>query len=397
LQFVYLKMKTETLFNISDLPYVVSKLYMFIGGIRKIMYVYFSEKNSGLVFAVINNPSDTSHEEILSPDEDAINKAAKLRTNPKQYEWLLESEVPFAEQKENIRELKLFDELQRSVLCLSFPSEHDGKSDLIYIFLKENQSNFIVSDTSVSLGQENKSLVAVLTHNHIQTMLSLRCQERISFLNFNERILKQFNYLKESNKENEKYKEATASLYLNYARKILDELSVESGMYIYTLTEDAIQKISKYGGEIHDLNEIILNAASLLTEMHTGRQEKNIVIDACYLNLKDIKKTILPLKEGESLSRMYHKAIAFLDRLEEAALITRQKQLELTGKNVGSSFKKPITAAAISYSIKLYDDRIVKLMLETFPERWPVIREHFKPIKNLLTARAEAILQQKKA
>jgi hypothetical protein len=64
---------------------------------------------------------------------------------------------------------------------------------------------------------------------------------------------------------------------------------------------------------------------------------------------------------------------------------------------VGSSFKKPITAAAISYSIKLYDDRIVKLMLETFPERWPVIREHFKPIKNLLTARAEAILQQKKA
>jgi hypothetical protein len=126
------------------------------------MYVYFSEKNSGLVFAVINNPSDTSHEEILSPDEDAINKAAKLRTNPKQYEWLLESEVPFAEQKENIRELKLFDELQRSVLCLSFPSEHDGKSDLIYIFLKKTRVILLLATPAFPLDRKTNLLLPCL-------------------------------------------------------------------------------------------------------------------------------------------------------------------------------------------------------------------------------------------
>ncbi|HRY98937.1 MAG TPA: hypothetical protein P5550_07750, partial [Bacteroidales bacterium] len=70
-----------------------------------------------------------------------------------------------------------------------------------------------------------------------------------------------------------------------------------------------------------------------------------------------------------------------------------QSSRKLTSANVGRLCPTPISAPAISDSIRNHRDRIISL-LSRHPERWPLIRRRFRPITNILENNASGIEQE---
>jgi len=54
----------------------------------------------------------------------------------------------------------------------------------------------------------------------------------------------------------------------------------------------------------------------------------------------------------------------------------------MTSINVGTACPVPITAPAISDSLKKHKDQI-NYLFDKYPDKWEVIRRGFRPVKNL--------------
>ena len=88
-------------------------------------------------------------------------------------------------------------------------------------------------------------------------------------------------------------------------------------------------------------------------------------------------------KEEIVINDRYAKTKEYLDRYEKAAEQILKDRLSLTGMNLGTYCSPKITPAAISDNIKKHRSKIVTL-LHRYNEKWPIIRENYRPIRKLL-------------
>jgi hypothetical protein len=59
------------------------------------------------------------------------------------------------------------------------------------------------------------------------------------------------------------------------------------------------------------------------------------------------------------------------------------KNSKITGFNIGDNCKPKVSPAAISDILKKHQKKIV-LLLEQHPDNWSIIRNNFKPVRNIL-------------
>ena len=338
--------------------------------------VFYYNRNERKVLKINWSKEDHIHESVSPSVKVSIQKIRKDKTPTG---WTNVDDLIFETSKRKRKQYDLADEIDNTVLVLKFLSPYDGNYDLVYLYLDGSLSQFKMTSRSETLSTANKDILAKTLHQSIKYLL---VQERE-----NQSILK--NIVDTNSQEREERKKLMhdlATIKKNYAKSILNyslhHLDIISKTYHmkFKLSEDASEKLLTYVGDFESLEDILKKAASAAFNLSFERND--IVIDAGHLILYDYK----PKEKAHTKDRLeskYKKTILYLDRYEEAAQRLLLQDKSINGKNVANYCEPSISAAAITINIRAHKENMIAL-LERHPERWVVLREHFRPIQNIL-------------
>ncbi|MEI6124480.1 MAG: hypothetical protein WCQ95_12720 [Bacteroidota bacterium] len=369
-------------FSNSDMFTLLTKANQIVPGIGKIISIHYVAQKQKTEAHILHQPSQPQTMQQVLLDDKIITAIEELRANDFLFQWYAEEDLPFNVNKQKIKQLEVFNELQRNVLLIAIGNEFDKKNDLLFFYFNENISNFAMSNSSKSLSQENKTIIGSLLSNSLNTLLDVVRNDRKTLSNYNHNVNHIISSMKLAQSAVSDFRDKHDMVLLNYANELLGQLSETSGTK-FVLEESAIQKIKGYEGNIAELKNVIHNATFFAGNLNIGLNENIVRIEDFHLNFKLAKsiETVQPIHQENT---RYQKTISLLDKLEEAAkdVITQKK--DLTGSNVGNACKKAISAPAISDALKKHRAKIISLLKE-YPDRWSLIRSEFKPLINVLT------------
>ncbi len=399
-------------FSLSDIEYIIGNTGNIVPGIRKVMSVFFSEKKRQPEAVVVNEPFDAGRFEEFPMDENALLQMKKLREQDISYFWYSMGDIPFSAETEKIVQFDssmskkkaaskdtkktakannditsdLFDENERHILMITVKNELDGKNDLIFYYFNKNLSNFKLSLTDASLDQKNKTIIGMMLFNAINFIAQTCRSDRQALRSYNQGVRTIVSTLKKAAAENKDINVSYYNAVVNYVNELLQDFSRKSDRYAFELSESARIKLKEYHGDFKLLNKIIKAAAGVARKMAEGLAGRTIVIEDYHLEFNEYSKA--EVKPSVSMDESkYNKTILLLDRLEDAAQKVIQKKIPLTGYNVGQECIPHISAAGISDALSKHGKRI-KTVMNTHKERWPIIRNEFRPLINVLTSRA---------
>lgn len=354
-------------------------------GISKVMAVYFSEKKNQPEAIVATDPYTPEEFNEYLIDDKTLAQIEKLRSLDTTFDWYAPEDIPFFAETKKIKQLDVFDENNRHILMITLKNELDNKNDLIFYYFKKNLSNFAPSESENYLSPANKLAIGSMLYKFANLMAETCRNDRRALKSYNSNIRNIVSSLKKSVSENEAHHTNYYNALINFVNDILQELSARSSRYVFELTDSARLKLKDYQGEFKALNKIIKTAAVFAGNMNEGLTGRTVMIEDYHIDFGDsLPAEIQPsVRMDES---KYDKTILLLDRFEEAAKNVKQKKLPLTGANVGKACRPPVSAPAISDALNKHRARI-KTVMASYKDRWPTIRNDFKPLINVLTSR----------
>jgi len=309
----------------------------------------------------------------------------KLRHDKTFYEWYNRNTLPFEMRQSETHQLEIFTDLDEIVLLTRFSNNTDGLYDLLFLYFRENTSNFGASRSDIPLGQDQKNIIGFIIYNFINTIININRTNSQIFDNLMGSTRSMVDRYTNTQDELERTQKNYGLSLVDLCQHYLNELSLRHGK-VFELDDSAINKITGYQGEINILKPVIENAVLFVSHLDNSNQInilhiKDVHLDFDRFTVSDIQKTKLLVVEDR-----HAKTILLLDKLEVAAQDLYERNVALTGKNVGQNCPKPITAAAISDALSNHK-KIIRYLFDKYPQKWPVIRNYFKPVKNILIPR----------
>jgi len=372
-----------------DLEVVLQHASSFLPGIEKVMAVYFDKQADTIQAVMRENPDKNKDIRLVSLQEnrDVVNR---MRTGRTSFNWFSKEDLPFELVREKNNHKELFSETENIVLLLRFPNPDDKLYDLIFIYFRKNLSSFGLSRFDRPLSAENKNIIATLLHNFLKTQFSISADNRKIYKIINENLKSLVNeaaFLKEKlNNTQTYYRESI----LNLSNAYLNAKSIETGKE-YRLDESAKKKLAGFKGNINHLHAIIDQSVIYINNTQSGKEQ--IILREWDINLDQYQAEANEEKNKFVADERFVKTIALLDRLETAARKLVSQQKGLTGSNIGKAMPHPISAPAISDALKKHSNKIF-LLFEKYPDKWEIIRQGFKPVKNLLSKKNDRAEQR---
>jgi len=345
--------------------------------------VFYYNQNERRVLRVRWTDTDQSqsqsHELIPPPTKVAIQK---IRKNKTLTTWTNPKDLVFEDEQRNKMQYALSDEINNTVLLLKFINPYDGNHDLLYLYLDPSISQFKMTSESQLLSTENKDIISRTMLHAIDYLLQ---QEEVNESVLNNIINAKKQEAEERNKlshDLEKLKKNYSKSILNFSLHHLDSISKANNVK-FKLSEGASEKLMTYIGDFESLEGIIKNATSAAYNL--SYDHKEVIIDAGHLILYSYNK---PTEDNlrQRTESKYDKSVTYLDRYEEAAQRLLLKDKSINGKNVAQYCEPAVSAAAITINIRAHKENIVALM-DRHPDKWTILREHFRPIQNILKDR----------
>ncbi len=367
----------------NDYEVILRNAESLIPGIDKVVAIYF-DQSSGQLQSRVKDKNGSNGVDHLSMG-DQIEFVAQMRVEKLKYNWLNRSDLPFELHKRGEIVKEIFGEMENTVLLLRFFNPNDKLSDLVYIYFKPNLSNFGLFASHKLLSTENKSIIASLLYNSFKTLIDLNRQNKSLFETINENtksVIRTAASLKEQlNQTHTSYGESL----LNLSRQYLKEMGRTNGKS-YILTEDAAEKIKHFNGNINHLYSIIKNALIYVDNLYFDEKRKEIEINEWEINTDNYQVNNESDTSGTALmEEKYVKTVTLLDKLENAARTVLSNNGRLTGLNVGKACPTSITAPAITDALRKHKKKII-VLFNKYPDKWEVIRNKFKPVKNITVA-----------
>ncbi|MCB0804510.1 MAG: hypothetical protein KDC05_01855 [Bacteroidales bacterium] len=298
------------------------------------------------------------------------------------FSWHSRQNLPFdIELKKKNPEINIFTELENVVLLLRIPDEETHLNALVFIFLNENPANFGITNNINPLTTDNKNIIAYILRNTILTIIRdhhlnqqvLRTNNQKTRLAFN----KVENLKAEIKTTRENYGLSLVKLCMQYVK----DYSKKNG-HQFVLSSSAIEKIKEFKGELSHIELMIKDTVAYLENLFFD-MEGEIEIQEMHLQFdareKDTGRTISTPEQNDK----YAKTIQLLDKLEEAALKVKTRNLRMTGSIVGNACQTPVSAPAITDALSNHKSRI-RYLIKMYPEKWTTIQHEFRPVKNIL-------------
>jgi len=368
----------------TDTLYLLSQAKELVFGLKKALGFYFDPFEKQIVASITEAKSKQIQELELEDNYD-LRQIMQMRNEKQSAAWLSENELPFS-LKQNINiQSQVFDELKNTVLLLRIPNKEDGKMDLIYLFFNADASNFGLRKSDDVLNTEHKALVAQLIYKSFKQILAQRNElmQQQNQLKEHYALIQQKYELAIQNKR--KQKQDSNKQVLQYCEYLIGKRAKQMGVHI-EMSRDLLELLSDYSGPIQNLKSVLDASISRANETNTNIFSPVLTLEEWHFdNLnQDIYEAVTESDSLEIEGR-YLSTFKILERYEESARKLVSNREKLTGANVGKALPTPISAAAVTDSIKKHQDKI-KSLCKRYPNRWKIIRKEFRPLLNVLGA-----------
>ena len=255
-------------------------------------------------------------------------------------------------------------------------------NDIIYIFFRNDKSNFGISHDSTPIDTSQKSIIGMLTYN-FANIIYQKTRENNSFVNDIKReFVELLRFHTQGGSENDE-KGRFDKWKHDWAVSTLSELSERDGLnYVYQ--EEALEMLINNGhsfGVVKKALEDAVRIASLLAVS----PEDDIFIEKYFIKFTKVNNELGSESDSDDdgLPTRLDKVYQFLDRLEDASRKLIERDVKPTSELVGKEMDEQITAPAIRDFLKKNRSRVV-MLLKKNPERWRYIRKNFRPVLNVL-------------
>lgn len=348
-----------------------------ISGIEKAVAIYYDEGSNSIVGKITEAQTADFVDDLYLSDYSLINK---LRSQSIEYSWHTADNLPFETIKENKVQLNIFDELNNVVLCLAFNNECDNKKDLIFLYLDKNKTNFGIAHSGKPLSTNEKNMIGQLIYKSFQIIFKQQLKDRITLITTNKRIANLQSQNEQLKEEIRKLNSSSADNKIKVTNDVLNTLGKNYNIE-FSLSDSAFEKISQYNGSFPLLSSSIKNSAINAINTKFGMTSNHIELsewDIDFQSEENLNDNLI-----DNVSERYQKTLQLLDKLENAAKVVLDHNKKLTSENVGNACPIPISAPAISDALKNHHKKVRNLIKE-YPDRWPIIRTEFRPVKNIL-------------
>ncbi len=367
--------------------FLLTQCQQLVPGFSKaIAFVYHPTMKRVSAYHLEGNESEIMELETQKyPLDDEV---VRLRMKRSEYEWVQEGEIPFKVVSTNaiIKQMEIFDELKQLVLLFRVANEQDGYSDLLYLFFQPNASNFGIRNSTSQLSTDQKSVVAQLLVKTFKNLLNIHQLQQNQMQELRKDIqLIEDNFSKERHTivkiSGEHQKQIS-----NYILSLLQNLADHHGFY-YKLSTEALEYINQFKGDISVIPSSIEKAFQLAIRIQNPSLGNMVNIELYHIQIGFGQSLSSAVNMGieHIVDTRFQNTIRFLNRMEQAAKKLQMEGKNFTGTSLGQAMNDPISAPAISDALKKRKQKIQYLFKE-FPHEWELLRAHFKPIQNTLSA-----------
>jgi hypothetical protein len=371
--FSFLGNEFENVFQYSDL---------FLPGIEKIVGIYYSQRDRQI--RILSRRRDDiiedAFEEVLNKPENMV-MIQKYRSEYRQYTWIKKEDLPFdIPVKHRLSAPTLFTELENVILVLRFKNPVDQSFDLLLIYFNQNLGNFGLNRSDKILAADHKSIIGHLLYYQFKSFLQMNLDNKNLLQKLNNGVRSVIN-------ENMTLKERLNQILSSYgdnmvniAQQHMQDLSKEYGRN-YILTDEALNKIREFKGNLRHLPVILENAVVFTENLLLLNEEDTINIYPYSLDFDSYQV----IEKTEQLTRKIDsrqsRAMQLLDKLEMAAGSLKSRNIAIISSKVGQAMIPPVSAPAITDALGK-NREIIRQLLEKYPEKWETIRRDFKPLLN---------------
>jgi hypothetical protein len=289
------------------------------------------------------------------------------------YTWLHPDQLPFENKSTASDQFQLFSEEQHVVLSLRLGGP-DGMIDFFYLFFREDQSNFGVSRLQGPLDTARKALIGSVVFR----MARMFYKSARQFFDYIDEFTSVTRGLLESQSV-----DSEPAVGLEWMSQWADDFLCNyplqpTGRWI--LHENSLKKLQKAA----DFNaaKTALSKAAQMTAMLYAKDDDWTILPATIFFTTKQKANPVEKPPVNTESRM-SRTKQWLDNIETAAARLVAVGEEPTGAAVGQSLRRPVSAPAITDWLRKNQRRVL-MLLNQYPEKWPVIRQYFRPLTNLV-------------
>ena len=369
--------------SISQHPieFLIQQFSKIIPGIEKVCGYYFDERDFKIKYIEYSDETVSFHE----IEDSKLILIQKQRGITQKYEWFKENYELFnLQDKENPFQIAIADNDKQNLLCLRFTNPIDHLQDMVFIHFNGKIGALKLSLDDELIKPDEKNIIERLLYNSISFLISNERNNKKLY----QSVISNFENLKSSNnalkkevvEKSDSYKKSISYFCKTYVYKIAKEenikLNISNGAILKIISEnipfDKIEPLLSQTIEMC-MNRAIDSSIDILIDEFDLIMPKNI---SSKIN-KDSRE------EEVIITDRYAKTKEYLDRYETAAEQIIKDGVSLTGMNLGSYCSPKITPAAISDNIKKHRSKIITL-LHRYNEKWPIIRENYRPIRKLL-------------
>ncbi|MFA4863893.1 MAG: hypothetical protein WC605_08995, partial [Bacteroidales bacterium] len=301
----------ENVFHYSDL---------FLPGIEKIAGIYFSQRDRQIRILSRKRDHDIedSFDEVLQRPENMV-MIQKFRTENHQFAWIKKEDLPFEFSPQRLTVPTIFTELDNVILVLRFKNDTDKLNDLLLIYFNQNLGNFGLNKADKVLTADHKIIIGHLLYYQFKSFLQLNLSNR--------RLLRTLNngvraVISENISLKEQLNQIQASYgdnMINVAQLHLQDLSKEYGR-TYILTDEALNKIRDFKGNLKHLPVILQNAIVFTENLLMLSEEEVVKIHSYSLDFDSYQVIEKTEQFTRKIDSRQSRAMQLLDKLEMAAI-----------------------------------------------------------------------------
>ena len=362
---------------------ILLHLRKILPGIERIVVIYDSELSGEPEIRYCDN-SITKDASILFEGTANYKAIEVIRQKRSGFDWLAPGEEPFNFSVIPRAQGGIFEELDKTILCLRIDiNKNRGLNNLFFLYFNKDLTHSGVNKSGMLLSTENKRFIRSMLEMEIaQTMAIWENDKKevsglISFMR---------NAIDDYKEENIISKNQRS----DYGIYCLNEVNKNSDNQ-YIFSDLAIEKLRNYNGPLEKLKDMILDSVKFASLAFSGRSIITIDESMLRLNIRTDEKSVHNTKS--KIFIRYADVAAYLDNFEAAVSELINEGIEVKSHFVGQRLKpKELKPAAISLSIKKRTTKIIYLM-KNHRERWPLLRKHFKPIRNILKNEHDLLME----
>ena len=371
---------------------------LFLPGIEKLAGVYYSrdQKNIRIISRERGEEAeaDANYDHIMNDTERQV-MIQRYRKDNKPWSWVEKEDLPFEFILKSVPAQNIFSELDRVILVLRYKNQADQLYDLLFVYFNHHLGNFGLNRTDKILTTDHKTIIGHLLHHQFKSILQLNRHDKalLQLMNRNvQAIIREKVSLKQ---QLEQVRAGYGESMVNLAMQHLQDLAGDRGK-VYVFSDDAVNKIREYKGNLRHLPAILANAVNFAENLMMAGEESALTIDDHCLDFDSYQLPEDSAQNVKKIDSRQSRAMQLLDKLEKAAISLKSRNVPLTSANVGQALDAPVTAPAITDALGKSRD-VVRRLLDQYPDKWEIIRKEFRPLINQMEKSTQVQFREESA